>query len=405
LPQVDKLECTECGLCMQVCPGIEVDFASLNKTFLGQAAPGDIIGTHLSCWYSHAADNDIRHHSSSGGLVTSLLIHALDRGMIDGAVVTRMSTVNPLQTETFLAETREQIVAACGSKYCPSSLASGLREVSSRHGRFAVVGLPCQIHGIRKWEAIAPKLREKIAFHLGIFCCNNNTTLGTVYFLRKNGIEPEQVARIRYRDKGWPGWLTVRLRDGTIREFRRGTSEPSARRRRTLSSAFHFDFTIPRCLLCPDLMAELADISFADPWNPEMLASETVGKSMLVVRSSAGEELMAGAETTGIIERTPVDAATVASSQNTGFKAAVGARIRLRKLLCGPVPSYPDRRSKCGPIDSIMQYQYVFSYLTSHRWTWPFLGSIGRLRNVLNKLLFTAAWLVCKIVRGTKASV
>ena len=402
LPHVDKVECTECGLCMRVCPGFEVDLASLNKAFLGRDAPGDIIGTHLSCWYAHAADNDIRFHSSSGGLVTSLLIYALDRGMIDGAVVTRMSEKNPLQTETFLAETRDEIVAACGSKYCPSSLAAGLREVSSRRGRFAVVGLPCQIHGIRKWEAIAPKLREKVAFHFGIFCSNNNTTLGTAYFLRKNGIEADKVAGIRYRDKGWPGWITVRLRDGTIREFRRGTSEPSARRRRTLASAFNFDFMIPRCLLCPDLMAELADISFADPWNRRMLDNETQGKSMLVVRSSAGEELMAEAETAGIIERTPIDAATVAGSQSIGFKAAVGARIRLRRLLCRPVPSYPDKRLKFGLIDSIMQYQYVFSCITQHRWTWPFIGPISGLRDVTNRLLLSTARLVYRIVRGRK---
>jgi len=400
VPAVDVAKCTSCGLCRRACPGIGVDFGELAGAFLGAPSPGDLLGAHKSCWFAHATDHEVRFRSSSGGLVTALLTHALERKLIDAALVTRMSAEHPLRTETVLARTREEVFAACGSKYCPSSIGPALREGLEGGGRIAVVGLPCQIQGVRKLQASQPKLRDRIAWCFGIFCCNNNTTLGTVYFLRRQGIDPGQVAGIRYRDKGWPGWITVTLKDGSTREFRRGTSELSAARRRTLSSAFHYDFMVPRCLLCVDLTAELADISFADPWNKGFLSTEKIGKSMLVARTQAGEDLLHAAADAGEVELTQMDAATVASAFKEG---GAGARLLLRRLARRPVPEYRGKKLRAGPVDLVLQYQYALSYVSSRRWAWPLLGPAALVRAMLTKVLFLGlrvAGRVRRMIRG-----
>jgi len=391
--------CTNCGLCRKVCPGAEVDFAGLNSQFIGEKHPGDILGSFRTCWYAHANDLDIRYRAASGGVATTLLLHALDAGAIDGAVVTRMSAANPLQTESILTHKRNEIRSCRGSKYCPSSLGHALREAAAADGRFAVVGLPCQIHGVRKWQAVSSRMREKFPLLFGIFCCNNNTGHGTIFFLKKQGIDPKDVAEIRYRGKGWPGVITVRLRNGSVLLFRRGTTEPSPTRRRVLSSAFHFDFMMRRCLLCADLMADLADISFADPWNPEMLKKEKLGRTMLVVRTPAGESVLESAALQGLIERDAIGADVVRTSQNTGFKESVGVRLRLRRLCGQQVPSYTGKVLKASKLDMLLQYRYLLTHLTSHRWLWPLVVPFARFRELSSNWLTGAAVLVARRIR------
>jgi coenzyme F420 hydrogenase subunit beta len=43
---------------------------------------------------------------------------ALEEGIIDGALVTRMKKDRPLEPEPFIARTREEIIEASKSKYC-----------------------------------------------------------------------------------------------------------------------------------------------------------------------------------------------------------------------------------------------------------------------------------------------
>lgn len=372
-PVIDNGRCTNCGLCVEVCPGVLVDFNWLTNKFLGNGRKDNTLGVFQSCYFAHANDKQIRYNSSSGGLVTALLIHALENRVIDGALVTRFSDENPLVPETIVAETREQIIAACGSKYCPTSIGRPLRDIAKTEGTFAVVGLPCQIHGIRKLEEINSRLIKKIVLHFGIFCANNNTFLGTEYFLRQNGILPEDVREIRYRGGGWPGKICVSLGDNTGKIIPRPSTEKKWYRRALFSSAFHYDFMIPRCLLCADQTCELADISFGDPWLRKYVQSERIGKSLIIVRNRIGAKFLAGAMDSGavVLEKAPLS--MVKRAQNYSFKAGVGGRIRLRQLLRLPIPDYAERDLAFTTRNVTSAFRYVPSFLSYFRWLWPFI--------------------------------
>jgi coenzyme F420 hydrogenase subunit beta len=315
-----------------------------------------------------------------------MLIYAIEREMIDGALLLGVSESNPLETEPFVATTPSEVVAASGSKYCPSATNVGLRQVLSQDGRFAVVGLPCHIHAVRKLEAIRPRLRDKIVLHLGLFCANNNTYLGTEYFLCQHGICPENVRKIRYRAEGWPGKISLELRDGTKETIRRGTTETVWHRRALFSSAFHYDFTIPRCLVCHDLTSELADISFGDPWLPEYTEHERIGKSLAIVRTQAAHEFLSEAvdECAIVLEHVPV--ATVKRAQNYAYKAAVGARIQLRRMLGLETPEYGSRDLAFTARDVLTSLRYLPSHCSYHRWLWPFLRLFATLHHAQRAL-------------------
>jgi len=79
--------------------------------------------------------------------VTALFIFALEKGLIDGALVTGMKKDKPLEPEPFIARTREKIISARGSKYCSVPANIALKEIlkAKEEERFAVVGLPCHI--------------------------------------------------------------------------------------------------------------------------------------------------------------------------------------------------------------------------------------------------------------------
>ena len=111
-----------------------------------------------------ALDEALRFASASGGVSTALLTGALERGLIQGAVVTRTRLDAPTQAESSLIRIKEEIVGAQTSKYCPSSPAGALRGLKNTGARerFAFVGLPCHIHALRKFQQMEPWALEML---------------------------------------------------------------------------------------------------------------------------------------------------------------------------------------------------------------------------------------------------
>jgi coenzyme F420 hydrogenase subunit beta len=371
-PRIDDQRCTHCGRCMAICPGHSPSPRRAPQE-PGSARWDDVIGAYHACYTGHAASHDVRYHGASGGIATALLVHMLQSGAIDGALVTQMSPSNPLQTTWVLARSVEEIVAANGSKYCPTAPNAGLSEILAHEGHYAVVGLPCHMHAIRRWGQSNPLLAERIALHLGLFCANNNTYLGTEYFLWQHGIAPQDVAGIRYRAEGWPGRIVVTLRDGRRIVVPRGSSERRWHRRALFTSAFHYHFAIPRCLLCADQTCEAADLSLGDPWLRELTVTERVGLSLVIARNPQGEALLSDAVAAGAIVVQPTDISVVRRAQNYAFKRDVGGRIWLCRTLGRAVPEYPDRALPASIRSVLSGLRYLPCYVSHHRRLWPLL--------------------------------
>lgn len=314
LPVIDEDRCTMCGLCANCCPGYSLDFEGLNSVIFGRQPKNVLIGNYLGCYVGHSKDKEIRFNSSSGGIVTQLLVFALEKGEIDGAVVTRMSGKNPLQPESFIARTKEEIFSASRSKYCPTSPNEALKCVLNEDGRFAVVGLPCQIHGVRKAEMNVAALREKIVLHVGLMCTHTVSFYGTELLLRKLGILPYKVAEIAYRGQGWPGNMVIKLIDGSKLII------PYVRGFRAYWPVFScFYFTPRRCLMCPDFTNELADVSVGDAWLPEF-KNDKIGTSIIIARTKRGEDLLNFAWSDQAIFLEPIKFDEVLRSQQDPLK-------------------------------------------------------------------------------------
>jgi coenzyme F420 hydrogenase subunit beta len=156
-----------------------------------------------------------------------------------------MDQNNPLLPEPFIAKTKEDILNASSSKYCPVPANKAIREIIESEGRFAIVGLPCHLHGMRKAEIANEDLNEKIVLHLGLFCSHTVNFHATHHLLRRIGLNPREVARIDYRGRGWPGGIIVRNKSGHDQFIPNQDSLWS-----TIFGSFFF--TPISCLWCPD---------------------------------------------------------------------------------------------------------------------------------------------------------
>ena len=334
LPQLNEEKCNQCGTCFDVCPGHSVNFKDLNLAIFGQEPKDILLGNYLNCYIGHATDYDIRYNSASGGLVTALLIFALEEGIIDGALVTRMKKDNPLEPEPFIARTREEIIEASKSKYCPVPANVALKKIleSEEAERFAVVGLPCHVHGIKKAEQINKKLKEKIVLHIGIFCGGMPNFMGTEFLLRQLKLQSKDIVMLNYRGEGWAGKMSLKLRNNETKIIPYPAYWDGF-------GSFFYPF---RCTLCSDWTSELSDISFGDAWLPEIVERDKIGTSLIITRNEESNSVLQQMISQNKIKLNGITRNKVAISQGgiSWKKRDLKTRLTLSKLLGKNVPIY-----------------------------------------------------------------
>ncbi len=289
-----------------VCPGANIrhDPARLEADY--HPVWGPVVAARLG-W---GADRELRRNASSGGALSAVLTYLLDSGEIDYVVQTAVSDKSPVRNVRVISTRADEVFHAAGSRYAPSSPLENLAECLDRPGRFAFVGKPCDVAGLRQLARIDPRVDQKVAYMLAFMCAGVPSYRGTSALLKAMGVEDESaVVSFRFRGDGWPGYATAELADGTRFTMDYETSWGGILNR-------HLQF---RCKICPDGIGEFADIVCADGWhcddqgNP--LFDEQDGRSVVLSRTARGEALIQRAEASGMLECEPVSLAAVRHMQ------------------------------------------------------------------------------------------
>lgn len=364
VPQIQETKCNSCGICIHCCPGHGVNFKKFYLDMFNNEPDDLVLGNYDKIYIGNATDSPIRYNSASGGLITASLLFALKDKIIDGAIVTRMSANNPLEPEPFIARTPEEIIQSARSKYCPVPTNMILNQLLEQKGKYAFVGLPCHVHGIRKAMADNPDLNQKIIFILGLVCGHTDTLLMTEFILKLLEINPSDIKHISYRGQGWPGNMQIELRNGS------SVSIPF-----TKYIALHdIDmFTPPRCLLCHDTTNKLADISFGDAWG--LGHGDDQGLSIAITRSNDGIALLKNALSNDKLILEEVEAERIGKWRPTAFKMKrAAAKYLLLKLISRKLPSYNAEGPNPGIVDHVAVFiSYIAYWIGSSRWLWPSL--------------------------------
>lgn len=304
-PSIKLSKCKDCGLCKKVCPTFSFDQNLMITNTLGH---------FISCYIGYSNDTEIRWNSASGGLATTILLFMLKKGIINGAIVVINNIKDPLKPLMSFVKTEEDLRTAMGSKYCPVKPHFKVRDLVNEEGNMAVVGLPCHIWAFKKLEEINEKLRQKIVIHIGLFCGKCPNFYATIYFLRKvAGVNEDNVAKLSYRGKGWPGKITVETRQGCNYTFELND---------WCQFSYYPHFIPIHCMTCYDITNQQADLSLGDAWG---LVHDRIGTSVIITRTSRGERLLQQLYDEGKIVLRKVSPERVYSGQEL--------EVRVRKTL------------------------------------------------------------------------
>lgn len=256
----------------------------------------------------HALDSETRFRGSSGGVLSALAIHLLERGAVDYVLATGADPEDPIGNRTSRRHSRAEMLAAAGSRYAPSSPLAELEACLAEGRRFAFIGKPCDVATLRRMARRDPRIDRLIPYKLAFFCAGVPSRKGTLGVLDALGVAPDEVTRFQYRGDGWPGLARARRRDGTEESMDYNSSWGNILNR-------HLQF---RCKICPDGTGEFADLVCADAWYgkdgyPDF--TERDGRSLIVARTAAGAELLAAAEVARAVATEPLDVGEIARMQ------------------------------------------------------------------------------------------
>lgn len=272
-----------CGLCFAYCPRTFLDMPDLETKIFGRTrAQDEPLGINRKVVSAQSSLAPGR--AQDGGVVTALLVHALETGLIDCAIVTDRD--EEWRTISKVVTTPEEVIAAAGTKYTISNSVFGIKDALEKGcSKIGFVGTPCQIQALRKVQLLGEPYefgQEKIALLIGLFCMENfdYDTLIDGLVKGRFGLQPKDVARFEIKK----GMFRVIDKSGAAHEVKIEETDP---------------YTFKGCGPCFDFASELSDISVGSVGSVE-------GWSTVLPRTDIGEKLYASALSAGAVKEKAV---------------------------------------------------------------------------------------------------
>lgn len=299
-PQVNSTNSESWKTIRQVCPGVVLNQAHNANPRRLEKLWGPICSTRVG----YSTDGVIRWSAASGGALSALLVYLLETGKVDYVVHIGVVDGKPLQTAVCKSYTREQVLSRAGSRYVPTAPLVSLLEILSEQSRFAFVGKPCDIAALRAYIQLEPRISPQIVALLSFFCAGVPSILATSDLVRALGVNEREVQQLRYRGMGWPGKASVvdNQRHVHSMSYQESWGE-------ILGPRLQF-----RCKICPDGIGEMADIVCGDAWHIEggrPSFEERPGQSLILTRTTQGQQLVEQAEVAGYLNTTKFDLETL----------------------------------------------------------------------------------------------
>jgi coenzyme F420 hydrogenase subunit beta len=274
-----------CTMCTRACPRFRTWETEIDTFMFGRERTGDeVAGIVGDILLVRAADPEVRDTGQDGGLVSALLIWALEHEVIDAALVSALEgDGTSWKAVPAVARTRDEVLATAGSRYTYSANPLAYAQaVEAGAEKIALVGMSCQASVPAMMSARkAGKVARRLSLSIGLLCSKTfDDAIFEDLFEAKYGLVRAEIKKINIK-----GVFQIWTRDGGYHEV--PLKEGHA-------------WTREGCKACPDFAAEHADIStggigaFSD-WT------------LTIVRTDQGREIMAGMVADGVIETRPGD--------------------------------------------------------------------------------------------------
>jgi coenzyme F420 hydrogenase subunit beta len=274
-----------CTSCTRACPRFRAWEPELDTFLFGRERhPDEMDGVSKDIILARAVDPEIHEKGQDGGLVSAILLWCLAHGYIDAALVSFLEgDGSSWKAIPGVARTREEILAAAGSRYTYSANTMAYAEaVAGGAEKLALVGMSCQSSVPPALKARkAGKPARRIALNIGLLCSKTfDDAIFEELFEAKYGLAKADMAKMNIK-----GVFQIWMKDGSYHEV--PLKECHA-------------WTRDGCKTCPDFAAEHADI-----------ATGGIGAfndwTLTIVRTDLGREIMIKMLEDGTIEGRPGD--------------------------------------------------------------------------------------------------
>jgi coenzyme F420 hydrogenase subunit beta len=328
----------------------------------------------------HSTDPDIRHHSASGGVATSLLLHLLEAGQVDAVSVIGMENDRPVAR---LTSDPKVIRDAAMSKYGPvPMLAKLIPELRELPRRIAMTVTPCQLGGWLRASERMPILQESTVLAIGLFCGQIQaydalTTIAATLDIQY----PGEAKFTAWRYGPYPGSARFELDDGSAAE-------------KPLYSWLDVavpHFSLHRCFLCPDGGNWLADMTLGD------IHSGGTDETVIVSRTKRAQDALESARRAGKIEmqeltRDQVESSVIRHITRSKMLPAIARNMWLKeKEQSGPVFDYNEDsllRGKLKLVAILWVWQYRLIFWARTGWRRRFLLNHPHLMERVGHFLY-----------------
>jgi coenzyme F420 hydrogenase subunit beta len=267
------MDCVGCHTCYDACYMLRHDLIKdIEGSIVGWGRK-ESIGLYRRIVAARTKDTEIEGACQNGGVVTTLLLYALDSRLIDGALVVGRDAWAPVAC---IASSRDEIIRAAGTKYGVVSVLKELRAAVVDRGlsNICVVGSPCHIQSIRYLKHKGLPLASSVKLTIGLFCRENYEYACIAEKIRAKGVDISRVDRLDVSDK-----FNVYVAGNKL-------SFPVTEAKGC----------VPRhCLVCQDFAAELADIAIGSSGWAE-------GWATVIIRTEYGERIFAEMAEKGLVE-------------------------------------------------------------------------------------------------------
>lgn len=271
--------CVACGKCYKVCPSVQHNYLKSN---LHQAMVGGFKFA-INAW---SKNNDIRHFSASGGVITSIVEFLLSHDYYD--CVFSVDTYNyNSQVKTNKCDKTSynldyiNVQKYTKSRYIPVSHENLIDFIlNNRDSKVIIIATSCAVRGILN-VIDNFKLNRNNYLLLGLFCDQVFNYNCWEYF---NDLLPDscgELSELNFKNKddgGWPGNMKFSFSDGKYL-FKDKSERVKIK-----------DYFKPeRCVYCVDKLNVCADISLGDNYTEQN--SSPLGSNSVIIRTDLGEKI------------------------------------------------------------------------------------------------------------------
>lgn len=271
-PKVGAGDCVKCGRCLEVCPSSEFE-TDIDPDQISSY----VMGSYHLILKAKCRNRDILKNSTSGGVVTELIMCLLTSGEYHAAF-TVLGYDYHKTLETVKIEKVDDLKLSFGSRYLPVSHTEAVKYIcKNQDKRVIIVATSCAMDAILKSIRLNHLKRENYLL-IGLFCDKTMNYRAMHYF---DNI-PEVKGNIKefyFRSKvgsKWPGGVRIVLENNETILL------PSSIRKNIK------DYYAPeRCLYCLDKLNKSADISVGDNYIKKNADEE--GISSVIIRTHKGQ--------------------------------------------------------------------------------------------------------------------